>query len=186
MGAPSRRTRSVSALESASSALGPPANSSAIVRGPLVTSVAAGRAQSSATTASRSRSRSSTYEQNRIRPPSPHRRSACWLPNDSLNGTLASSATSIAAGELVAVDPTRRVAVGRTAVTVTRLGLGTAEIGGLYKPGSDDAAASLVRHAWDAGARYFDTAPPYGYGNAERRPGPGPRGRGADAFTVSP
>ena len=85
----------------------------------------------------------------------------------------------------MAVDPTRRVAVGRTAVTVTRLGLGTAEIGGLYKPVSDDAAASLVRHAWDAGARYFDTAPLYGYGNAERRLGLGLRGRDRDAFTVS-
>jgi D-threo-aldose 1-dehydrogenase len=85
----------------------------------------------------------------------------------------------------MAFDPTQRVTLGGTGVTVTRLGLGTAEIGGLYRGVSDDDAASLVRHAWDAGVRYFDTAPLYGYGNGERRLGLGLRGRERDAFTVS-
>jgi D-threo-aldose 1-dehydrogenase len=85
----------------------------------------------------------------------------------------------------MAFDPTQRVTLGRSGVTVTTLGLGTAEIGGLYRPVSDGAATGLVRHAWDAGVRYFDTAPLYGYGNGERRLGLGLRGRERDAFTIS-
>ena len=82
-------------------------------------------------------------------------------------------------------EPTGLVTLGPGRVTVTRLGLGTAEIGGLYRPVSDAAAAALVDHAWDAGVRYFDTAPLYGYGNAERRLGLALRGRDRDSFVVS-
>jgi aryl-alcohol dehydrogenase-like predicted oxidoreductase len=85
----------------------------------------------------------------------------------------------------VTFDPTQRVTLGRSGVAVTRLGFGTAEIGGLYKAVSDDAATGLVHHAWDAGVRYFDTAPLYGYGNAERRLGLALRGHERDAFTLS-
>jgi D-threo-aldose 1-dehydrogenase len=85
----------------------------------------------------------------------------------------------------MAFDPTERVTLGRSRVTVTRLGLGTAEIAGLYRPVTDEAAVQLVRHAWDAGARYFDSAPLYGYGNGERRLGLGLRGREREAFAVS-
>jgi D-threo-aldose 1-dehydrogenase len=84
-----------------------------------------------------------------------------------------------------AFDPTQRLTLGKSAVSVTRLGLGTAEIAGLYRPVGDDDAVGLVRHAWDAGVRYFDTAPLYGYGNGERRLGLGLRGRDRDGFTVS-
>jgi D-threo-aldose 1-dehydrogenase len=82
-------------------------------------------------------------------------------------------------------DPTQRVTLGSSGVGVTRLGLGTAEIAGLYRPVSDDDAVGLVRHAWDAGVRYFDTAPLYGYGNGERRLGLGLHGRNRATFTVS-
>jgi D-threo-aldose 1-dehydrogenase len=70
-------------------------------------------------------------------------------------------------------------------VSVTQLGLGTAEIAGLYRPVGDTDAVRLVRHAWDAGVRYFDSAPLYGYGNGERRLGLGLRGRPRDGFTIS-
>jgi D-threo-aldose 1-dehydrogenase len=82
-------------------------------------------------------------------------------------------------------DPTQRVTLGASGVSVTRLGLGTAEIAGLYRPVSDDDAIRLVRHAWDAGVSYFDTAPLYGYGNGERRLGLALRGRDRNGFTVS-
>jgi len=58
-------------------------------------------------------------------------------------------------------------------VTVTRLGLGTAPLGGLFTPVRDDDAASTIDAAWSCGLRLFDTAPLYGYGNAERRLGCG-------------
>ena len=52
-----------------------------------------------------------------------------------------------------------------------RLGMGTAGIGNLYAPVSDDAAKATVAAAWAAGIRYYDTAPHYGFGLAERRLG---------------
>ena len=68
-------------------------------------------------------------------------------------------------------EPTERVPIGRTGLSVTRLGFGSAEIGGLYRPVTDDAAIALVDRAWEHGIRSFDTAPLYGYGHAERRLG---------------
>lgn len=52
-----------------------------------------------------------------------------------------------------------------------RLGMGTAGIGNLYAPVASDAAQATVAAAWAAGIRYFDTAPHYGFGLAERRLG---------------
>ena len=82
-------------------------------------------------------------------------------------------------------DPFERVPVGRTGLTVTRLGFGCASIGGLFTPVADDAAAAVVGHAWDLGIRYFDVAPLYGYGSAERRLAAGLAGRPRDAFVLS-
>ena len=52
-----------------------------------------------------------------------------------------------------------------------RFGMGTASIGNLYAPISDEAAEAAVAAALAAGIRYFDTAPFYGFGLAERRLG---------------
>ena len=71
----------------------------------------------------------------------------------------------------MAYEPFEQVALGRTGLTVTRLGLGGASIGGLFEPVSDAAAAAVVEHAWSIGIRLFDVAPLYGYGAAERRMG---------------
>jgi D-threo-aldose 1-dehydrogenase len=51
------------------------------------------------------------------------------------------------------------------------LGLGTAPLGGLYEALSDDEGHRVVEAAWDAGIRFFDTAPLYGSGLAEQRLG---------------
>jgi D-threo-aldose 1-dehydrogenase len=52
-----------------------------------------------------------------------------------------------------------------------RLGLGTAPLGGLYDAIDDETAHAVVERAWELGIRYFDTAPYYGSGSAERRLG---------------
>ena len=75
--------------------------------------------------------------------------------------------------------------LGRTAVEVTELGLGTAPLGNLYAAVADDVAAATVDAAWDAGVRYFDTAPHYGLGLAETRLGAALAGRPRAEFTVS-
>ena len=85
----------------------------------------------------------------------------------------------------MSIDALARVRLGNSKVEVTRLGLGSAEIGGLYTAVSDDDASRLVAHAWDAGARYFDTAPLYGFGLAEQRLGAALQGRPRDDFVIS-
>ena len=67
------------------------------------------------------------------------------------------------------IDPADQVPVGRTGLTVTRLGFGGASIGGLFTAVGDEDAVDTLRHAWELGIRYFDTAPLYGYGASERR-----------------
>lgn len=52
-----------------------------------------------------------------------------------------------------------------------RLGFGAASIGNLYRAMPDEDAADTVRAAWDAGLRYYDTAPHYGFGLSEKRVG---------------
>ena len=61
--------------------------------------------------------------------------------------------------------------IGRTALEVTALGLGTATLGGSRVQISWQERDAIVRTAWDAGLRYVDTAPFYGVGAAERAVG---------------
>jgi D-threo-aldose 1-dehydrogenase len=82
-------------------------------------------------------------------------------------------------------EPAELVAIGETGVHVTRLGLGSAPIGGLFTSVADAEGERVVRHAWDLGIRYFDVAPLYGYGAGERRLGAGLAGRPRDEFAVS-
>lgn len=66
----------------------------------------------------------------------------------------------------MSVDPAEVVSIGTTGVAVTRLGFGAASIGGLFV--EDEDARATIEHAYDMGIRYFDVAPLYGYGAAER------------------
>lgn len=66
-----------------------------------------------------------------------------------------------------------------------RLGVGTAQLGNLGHPVSDADAAGVIETAWAAGLRYFDTAPHYGLGLAERRLGQALAGRPRDEYLLS-
>lgn len=66
------------------------------------------------------------------------------------------------------MDPFEQVSIGTTDVTVTRLGMGTAPLGGWPQELPAAVADATVRRAWDVGIRYFDTAPLYGHGLSER------------------
>jgi len=74
-------------------------------------------------------------------------------------------------------DPLCRVALGRTGLMVTQLGLGGAPLGNLFTPVSDAEAQATIERAWDLGLRFFDTAPLYGHGLSERRIGAALRNR---------
>lgn len=73
----------------------------------------------------------------------------------------------------------------RLRVPLPTLGLGTAQLGNLFRETTDDAAAQAVESAWSAGIRYFDTAPHYGLGLSERRLGAALAGHRRDEFLIS-
>lgn len=52
-----------------------------------------------------------------------------------------------------------------------KLAFGAASIGNLYRAVPEHQAREVVARAWEAGVRYFDTAPHYGFGLSEKRLG---------------
>jgi D-threo-aldose 1-dehydrogenase len=68
---------------------------------------------------------------------------------------------------------------------MSRLGLGTAPLGGLFDGVSDETAHATVDAAWSVGVRHFDTAPLYGSGLAESRLGAALAGRRRNEYTLS-
>jgi D-threo-aldose 1-dehydrogenase len=83
------------------------------------------------------------------------------------------------------MEPSTPARLGRTGLTVTRVGLGTAPLGGLYEPVDDEAAEGTIERAWQLGIRFFDTAPLYGHGLSERRLGRALAGRPRAEFVLA-
>ncbi len=77
-----------------------------------------------------------------------------------------------------------RAEIGRTGLTVSRLGLGGAPLAGLYQGVSDEQAARVVTTYLDHGLGFFDTAPLYGSGVSETRLGAALSARVRDARAV--
>ena len=75
--------------------------------------------------------------------------------------------------------------LGKTAVKTSALGLGGAPIGGFRFALSDEQGAETVRAGYDAGLRYFDTSPLYGYGRSELLYGYALRSQPRDSFVLS-
>ena len=72
-----------------------------------------------------------------------------------------------------------------TSVELTELGFGASVIGNLYRVTPVQDATAAIGAAWDAGVRYFDTAPHYGLGLSERRLGAALKDRPRAAYAVS-
>lgn len=70
-------------------------------------------------------------------------------------------------------------------LALTQLGFGGAPLGNLYRKVTDTEAQATLQAAWDAGIRYFDTAPQYGLGRSEMRFGKALPGFDADALVLS-
>ncbi|MEX0320461.1 MAG: aldo/keto reductase [Ruegeria sp.] len=70
-------------------------------------------------------------------------------------------------------------------VPLTRMGFGGAPLGNLYRKVSDEDAQAALQAAFDAGIRYFDTAPQYGLGRSEERFGMAIRRFGRDNIQLS-
>ena len=74
---------------------------------------------------------------------------------------------------------------GNGGITLTELGFGTAPLGNLYRAITDEAARATLDAAWDAGMRYYDTAPLYGLGLSETRMNPFLRAHPRSEVTIS-
>ena len=74
---------------------------------------------------------------------------------------------------------------GNGGLTFTELGFGTAPLGNLYRAVSDNEAEAVLERAWEAGVRYFDTAPLYGLGLSETRLNRFLRGKPRDEYVLS-
>jgi D-threo-aldose 1-dehydrogenase len=79
----------------------------------------------------------------------------------------------------------KRRKVGKTKLEVTELGLGGAPMGGFRATISDAEAVKLTDDGYDAGIRYFDTSPYYGYGRSELRMGAALREKPRDSYVLS-
>ena len=77
---------------------------------------------------------------------------------------------------------TQRSPVGRTGLTVSRLGMGG---GSLISAAGAQGVRNILDAAWDAGLRYFDTAALYAAGESERRLGAALRERPRGEFVLS-
>ena len=75
--------------------------------------------------------------------------------------------------------------IGQTNVQVTTQSFGCASIGNLYQEVTDSAAQHVLTAAWDAGIRYFDTAPHYGRGLSETRLGAFLQGKPREDYVIS-
>ena len=75
--------------------------------------------------------------------------------------------------------------LGRTAVTVTDVGLGGAPVGELFERVPEAQAQATLGAAWDGGVRLYDTSPFYGYGRSEHRFGHFLRQQPRDDFVLS-
>ena len=69
------------------------------------------------------------------------------------------------------MNPLQKVQLGKTDLMVTRLGLGTTAVGGLYQDVDEEKGVATVRRALEMGLNLLDTAPLYGHGKAELRIG---------------
>ena len=83
------------------------------------------------------------------------------------------------------MKPTDKRKFGRTPLTVTAMGFGTAPIGNQFRFVPEEDSREVIKGAWDAGLRYFDTAPMYGHGLSEHRLGEALRGYPRDEYVLS-
>ena len=69
------------------------------------------------------------------------------------------------------MNPAQKTKFGRVDLEVTAFGFGTAPVGNIFREIDEQTSDAMFQTAWDAGVRYFDTAPMYGHGLAELRTG---------------
>ncbi len=83
------------------------------------------------------------------------------------------------------MQPSDKKKFGRVDLEVTPMSFGTAPVGNIFRPIPDDVSDAMFQRSWDAGIRYYDTAPMYGHGLSELRTGHSLRWKNRDDFVLS-
>lgn len=83
------------------------------------------------------------------------------------------------------MKPDAKNKFGRVDLEVTAFGFGTAPVGNIFREIDEKTSDAMFQTAWDAGVRYFDTAPMYGHGLSELRTGHSLRWKDLDDFVLS-
>lgn len=81
--------------------------------------------------------------------------------------------------------PSEKRKFGRVDLNVSAFAFGTAPVGNIFAPISEETSDAMFQGAWDAGIRYYDTAPMYGHGLSEMRTGQSLRWKNRDEFVLS-
>jgi D-threo-aldose 1-dehydrogenase len=74
---------------------------------------------------------------------------------------------------------------GRVDLDVTAFSFGTAPVGNIFREIDEETSDAMFQHSWDAGVRFYDTAPMYGHGLSELRTGQSLRWKKRDDFVLS-
>ena len=83
------------------------------------------------------------------------------------------------------LNPLDTTEIGNTGLRVTRLGIGGAPIGSLFRTVSGEDAVATARRGLELGLNYVDTAPLYGHGISEIRLGRALQDMPRDSFILS-
>lgn len=83
------------------------------------------------------------------------------------------------------MKPSDKRVFGRSGLNVTAFAFGTAPIGNFLQPIDEQTADAMIQTAWDAGVRFYDTAPMYGHGLSELRAGHSLRWKKRDEFILA-
>lgn len=83
------------------------------------------------------------------------------------------------------MKPTDTRRVGKTDLSLPILGVGCNPLGGMYEPVPSQQVKAIVDRAFARDLSFFDLAPVYGYGNAERNVGAALQGRNRDNIIVT-
>ncbi|MEY4698121.1 MAG: hypothetical protein RIT14_2549 [Pseudomonadota bacterium] len=74
---------------------------------------------------------------------------------------------------------------GRVDLDVTAFAFGTAPVGNIFSEIDETTSDAMFQRSWDAGVRFYDTAPMYGHGLSELRTGQSLRWKKRDDFVLS-
>jgi len=83
------------------------------------------------------------------------------------------------------VQPSDRRKFGRVDLEVTAFAFGTAPVGNFLREIDEETSDAMFQTSWDAGVRFYDTAPMYGHGLSELRTGYSLRWKNRDDFVLA-